>query len=327
MASSTRVLINLRPNQPIMELDVNRNFQKITPCLWFDDQAEEAAGFYTSLFGQSRIDAVSRYTAEGFEIHGRPEGTVMTVAFELAGYRFVALNGGPHFSFSPAISFYVVHETEAEVDKLWEGLSDGGAVLMELGKYPWSEKYGWLSDKYGLSWQISLGKIADVGQVITPSLLFVGDQCGRAEEAIDLYTSVFDNSSITGILRFGADEAPNEEGTVKHAQFTLGGEVIMAMDSAFDHGFSFNEAVSLMIECGSQEEVDHFWKTLAEGGGEEGVCGWLKDRFGVSWQVVPASLNPMLRDSDGERAARVTEAMLKMTKLDIGALERAYAGG
>ncbi len=305
---------------------MTRSSQKITPCLWFDDQAEEAAGFYTSLFGRSRIDAFTHYTEEGFDIHGRPEGTVMTMAFRLDGYRVVALNGGPHFKFTPAISFFVVHETEAEVDKLWEGLSEGGAVLMELGRYPWSEKYGWLSDRYGLSWQVSLGKMADVGQVITPSFLFGGDQCGRAEEAIDLYTSVFDNSSVTGILPFGADESPNREGTVKHAQFTLGGEVFMAMDSAFDHGFSFNEAVSLMIECESQEEVDHFWEALAGGGGEKGVCGWLKDRFGVSWQVVPASLDGMLRDPDTKRAARVTGALLKMKKLDIATLEGAYAG-
>ena len=187
--------------------------QKITPCLWFDDQAEEAARFYTSLFENASIGLVTRYGREGFEIHGRPEGTAMTVEFELAGYGFVGLNGGPHFSFTPAISFFVVRETEAEVDALWGALSDGGAVLMELGRYDWSEKYGWLMDRYGLSWQIALGSIAEAGQPITPALLFVGDQCGRAEEAMNHYTSLFEDSRINGIRHSGPGEAPASPGT------------------------------------------------------------------------------------------------------------------
>jgi len=299
--------------------------RKITPCLWFDTQAEEAARFYTSLFEASELGPIAHCSREGVEIHGQAEGTVMSVAFEIAGYPFVALNGGPHFTFTPAISFFVVCETEGQLDELWGALLEGGDVLVALGKYDWSEKYGWLMDRYGLSWQISLGEIADVGQVITPSLLFVGDQCGRAEEALRLYTSTFRDPSITGILRFGPDEAPNREGTVKHAQFALAGEVFMVMDSALPHSFSFNEAVSLMIRCHSQEEIDHFWRALSDGG-QEGPCGWLKDRFGVSWQVVPDSLDSMLRDPDQERVARVTRAFLHMKKLDVASLDAAYAG-
>ena len=307
-----------------MEVQVTQSIRKITPCLWFDTQAEEAASFYTFLFEHSKMGPITLYSGEGFEIHGKAEGSVMSVDFEIAGYPFVALNGGPHFKFTPAISFFVVRETEAELDELWEALLEGGDVLVALGKYDWSDKYGWLMDRYGLSWQISLGNLTDVGQAITPSLLFVGDQCGRAEEAVRLYTSTFPDSSITGILRFGPDEAPNREGTVKHAQFALGDEVFMAMDSALPHSFSFNEAVSLMIRCGSQEEIDHFWKALSDGG-EEGPCGWLKDRFGVSWQVVPEVLDSMLRDPDPERVARVTRAFLHMKKFDVGSLNAAYA--
>ena len=121
--------------------------QKIIPHLWFDDQAEEAARFYAALFRGGKIGEISRYGKTGHEIHGQPEGRVMTIAFELDGYRLIALNGGPHFSFSPAISLFVVLESEAEVDALWAALVAGGEVMMPLDRYDWSEKYGWLSDR------------------------------------------------------------------------------------------------------------------------------------------------------------------------------------
>lgn len=298
------------------------DIQKISPCLWFDDQAEQAATFYTSVFEDSRIGNVTRYPDAGQDIHGKPGGSVMTIEFELAGYNFIGLNGGPQFTFTPAISFFVVCETEAEVDALWEKLSEGGGALMELGKYDWSEKYGWVGDKYGLTWQIALGKIEDVGQKITPSLLFVGKQHGKAEEAINLYTSIFKDSMVDGILRYEAGEG-EPEGTVKHAQFSLSNEKFMVMDSALAHSFTFNEAISLHVGCESQEQVDYFWEKLTADGGKAGQCGWLKDKYGVSWQVDPTVLAEMLADSDEARAQKVMTAMLKMSRIDIEELERA----
>lgn len=120
--------------------------QGIIPCLWFDHQAEEAARFYTSIFKNSRIGKINRYGKEGHEIHGRPEGSVMTVEFELDGHRFTALNGGPVFQFNEAISFQVLCDTQEEVDHFWEKLSQGGD--------PKAQQCGWLKDKYGVSWQI-----------------------------------------------------------------------------------------------------------------------------------------------------------------------------
>jgi predicted 3-demethylubiquinone-9 3-methyltransferase (glyoxalase superfamily) len=120
--------------------------QRITPCLWFDDQAEEAVAFYTAIFKSSRIVAVSRYGEAGKEIHGKPAGSVMTVAFELEGQTFTALNGGPVFRFNEAISFQVNCETQAEVDHYWRKLSDGGD--------PNAQQCGWLKDRYGVSWQV-----------------------------------------------------------------------------------------------------------------------------------------------------------------------------
>jgi len=306
---------------------MNNLNQKIIPCLWFDDQAEAAAEFYTSLFNHSAIGDKTRYGKEGFDIHGQPEGKIMTVEFSLAGYELVGLNGGPHFKFTPAISFFVVCETADEVDKLWKSLSDGGTALMELEKYDWSEKYGWVQDRFGLSWQISLGKLDDVhGQKISPSLMYVNEK-GQAGEAINLYTALFENSKITGIHHYGpGQEQP--EGAVMHARFSLDSDTFMAMDSSPKHAdFTFNEAISLTIECESQEEVDHFWEKLTAGGDPKAQqCGWLKDKFGVSWQVTPTELHEMLKDTDTKKVARVTNAFLQMRKFDIQKLREAYDG-
>lgn len=301
---------------------MNNSTQKIIPHLWFDDQAEEAVDFYTSLFDNSKIGNISRYIEEGQEIHGQEAGTVMTVDFDLEGCKFVALNGGPHFSFTPAISFFVICETEPEVDALWGKLSEGGTALMPLKQYDWSEKYGWIEDRFGLTWQISLGKLEEVGQKITPSLMYVSEE-GKAEKAVTLYTSLFAESDVEGILRYGPGE-DQPEGTVMHAQFYLNGGAFMAMDSSPEQAdFTFNEAVSFLINCESQEEVDYFWEKLSADPKAE-QCGWLKDPFGVSWQVSPIALQEMLQDSDPDKVARVTKAFLQMKKLDIQKLREAY---
>jgi len=299
----------------------------IVPCLWFDDQGSQAADFYSSLFPESDIRSTTHYGKEGFEIHGRPEGSVMTVSFRLAGQEFLALNGGPQFKFTPATSFFVICGSAAEVDALWVALSDGGEVLMELGGYGWSRRYGWLSDRYGLSWQVSLGDPAEIGQRIVPMLLFTGAQCGRAEAAMARYADVFGGPGVERIARYGAGEA-TPEGNVQHARFSLGGYRFMAMDSAAPHEFTFNEAVSFQVMCDSQAEIDHYWDGLGEGGDPAArQCGWLKDAFGVSWQIVPRALSRLLRDADAVTSARVTNAFLKMKKFDIAELERAYQGG
>ena len=298
--------------------------QRIVPNLWFDRQAEEAAKFYTSTFKHSKIGNITRYSKAGFDVHHMPEGTVMTVEFEAEGQRFVALNGGPLFKFNPSISFLVSCDTKQEVDSLREKLSKDGSTLMELGEYPFSERYGWTTDRYGLSWQLMYAGGMEMRQKITPTLMFVGEQTGRAEEAINLYTSIFAGSGIGGILRYGKGEEPDTKGTIKHAAFTLSGQEFAAMDSARSHDFTFNEAISLKVECDTQREIDYHWDKLTSGGGEEGVCGWLKDRFGVSWQVTPTILDEMLRGRDKEKVERVTNAFLNMRKFDIKELKKAY---
>lgn len=297
--------------------------QKITPNLWFDTQAEEAAAFYVSVFKHAKLGEISRYDEAAAEVSGQPEGSAMTVPFELEGQPFLALNGGPHFTFNPSISFFVGCRTKAEVDDLWEKLSDGGTPLMPLDAYPFSERYGWLQDQYGLSWQVMFVGDHEITQKITPALMFVGERAGHAEAAMEFYTSLFDEAHIGGILRYEKGEAPDEEGTVKHAEFTLAGHRFMAMDSAREHNFSFNEAISFIVDCRDQAEVDYFWNRLTDGG-EEGPCGWLKDGYGVSWQIIPRQLTEMLTDEDRAKAGRVMRAMLQMKKIDINGLKQAY---
>jgi predicted 3-demethylubiquinone-9 3-methyltransferase (glyoxalase superfamily) len=288
--------------------------QKITPFLWFDDQAEEAVSFYTSIFQNSKIGAVARYP-EGAP---GPAGKVMTVEFKIAGYQFNALNGGPEFQFTPATSFYVYCETEQQLDALWGRLVENGKVLMELDKYPFAEKFGWVADRYGVSWQPML---THQPQQIVPCLLFTREVAGRAEEAMRLYTSVFENSRITAISYY--EEGMGEpKGSVLHGAFVLDGQDFVAMDSSMGHQFGFTHGVSFLVHCQSQAEVDRFWDRLSEGGEVE-QCGWLKDRFGVSWQIVPDVLFELMSDPDPVKAQRVTQAMLQMVKLDIGQLQAA----
>jgi predicted 3-demethylubiquinone-9 3-methyltransferase (glyoxalase superfamily) len=299
--------------------------QKIIPNLWFNNQAEEAVHFYTSLFDDSSIGDIAHYDQASAEVSGQPEGSVLTVEYKLAGFNFVALNGGDQFKTNPSISFFVACQTREEVDRLWESLIDGGKSLMPVDKYPFAERYGWLEDRYGVSWQLMLVEEEKIEQKIVPALMFVGDQAGKAEEAIKFYVSLFEDSAMGGIMRYEAGEEPDQEGTIKHAQFTLAGIKFMAMDSAQKHDFQFSEAISLMVNCEDQQEVDRFWESFTKDG-EESVCGWLKDKYGVSWQIVPRRLDEMLKASDKAKASRAMEAMLKMKKIDLAKLEAAYSG-
>jgi predicted 3-demethylubiquinone-9 3-methyltransferase (glyoxalase superfamily) len=248
-----------------------------------------------------------------------PKGKALMASFQLAGDEFMALNGGPVFNFTPATSLFVTCQTKAEIDALWQKLCEGGTVLMEMAKYPFSEAFGWVNDRYHVSWQLNL---AGSPQKVTPFLLFVGEQAGKAAEAVQFYTSVFKESNVIRIERYGAGEG-GQEGTVKHASFSLNGLGFIAMDSSLEHAFTFTPAISFYVNCQDQAEVDYFWETLSKGG-EESQCGWLKDRYGVSWQIVPTILGELMNDPDAEKANRVTQAMLKMGKLDIEKLKEAY---
>jgi predicted 3-demethylubiquinone-9 3-methyltransferase (glyoxalase superfamily) len=270
--------------------------QKITPCLWYNAQANEAATLYCSVFANAKITSQSQ----------------IVTAIDVAGQSITLLDGGPMYQPNPSISFYYVCETNDEIDRIWKAFTTEGEVMMELNKYPWSEKYGWLADKFGVSWQFALGKVGDVGQKITPCMMFTGKQYGRAEEAITFYSTVFKNSKVDGIMRWGNDQQPEQEGKVQHAQMNLGGTdyKVMLMESAGPHKFTFTEGVSLTIHCEDQKEIDYYWERLTESG-EESRCGWLKDKFGVSWQIIPVMLGKLISNPKG------AQAMMTMRKINI----------
>lgn len=209
---------------------------------------------------------------------------------------------------------------------MWGKLAEGGKVLMPLDKYPFSERYGWVQDKYGLSWQLILtNPEGEERPIIIPSLLFVGDVCGKAEEASGFYLSVFKDSTRGAIVRYTTEQAPDKEGTVMFSDFKLLGQWFAAMDSARMHDFGFNEAISLIVNCEGQKEIDYHWGKLSAVPEAE-QCGWLKDKYGVSWQIVPKEMNEMMSKGTREQIDRVTQAFLPMKKLDIAKLKQAYEG-
>ena len=307
---------------------------KIVPHLWFDDQAVEAARFYSTLFPDSHVDAVTPLPADS---PSGPAGSVDIVEFTLFGQPFMAINAGPLFRFNPSISFMVnfdplffgssrhgQDEARRQLDAVWEKLSAGGKALMPIDTYPFSERYGWIEDKYGLSWQLILTNPDNEPRPpILPSLMFTKKNYGKAEEAIKFYLSVFRGSRMGALVRYGPGQPPEKEGAVAFADFMLENQWFVAMESANEHHFEFNEAISLLVHCEDQQEIDEYWKKLSAVPESE-QCGWVKDRFGVSWQIVPTVLGEMMKDPDQGRAKRATEAMLGMKKLDIAELERAY---
>jgi len=289
--------------------------QKIVPHLWFDTEANEAAEFYTKAFPNSSIKSKTT-------ISNTPSGDVVIITISLAGLDFMLLNAGPTFKLNPSVSFLVACKSKAEVDAIYINLNDSASELMPLGEYPFSERYVWLQDKYGLSWQIMYMGERRVTSKITPTIMFVGDQCGHAEEALQFYTSVFRDSEITDISRYGPEAEPDAEESIKHASFRLENQDFALMDSAYAHQFAFNEAISLMVYCETQEEIDYYWDSLSAVPEAE-QCGWLKDKFGFSWQVVPRAMDQMFQENDPARLARITDAFLKMKKFDLAELKRA----
>lgn len=273
---------------------------QIYPCLWFDNQARAAAEYYCSIFGSSRM-----ITDSG-----------MALQFELEGTRVMALNGGPMYQINPAISLFVTCVSVEEIDRIWYWLSDGGSAMIPLDKYPWSERYGWVTDKFGMTWQLMLGEPSPEGQKIVPALLFVGDLFGKGEQAIRDYAAIFEGSMIHHLeLYQEGEEQP--VGTLKFASFSLGNTRFSAMDGPGTHDFQFNEGVSLAVECKTQKEIDHYWNKLTAGG-TEADGGWLKDKYGISWQIIPEILGSLL--SDPEKGERVMQELQHMKKPELNIL-------
>ncbi|MDQ2076931.1 VOC family protein [Marinimicrobium sp. ABcell2] len=299
--------------------------QRIVPHLWFDKEAKQAAEFYCTVFPASSVTST-------VTVPGTPSGDCDVVSFTVWGHEFMAISAGPEFTLNPSVSFMVNfdpsrdEDAREKIDEVWKALSDGGKVFMPIDKYPFSERYGWIQDKFGVSWQLILtDPEGEERPTIIPSLLFVGDIYGKAEEASDFYLSVFNNSKRGELVRYPAGMEPDKEGAVMFTDFMLENQWFTAMDSALQHDFAFNEAISFIIKCEDQETIDYYWDKLSAVPAAE-QCGWLKDRYGLSWQVVPAVMDTMMRDDNPDALSRVTQSFLSMKKFDIAELQRAYDG-
>jgi predicted 3-demethylubiquinone-9 3-methyltransferase (glyoxalase superfamily) len=277
--------------------------KNLYPCLWFDGNAKAAAEFYCSVFNYSKI------------ISANP----MVVRFEIEGQLIMGLNGGPTFKINPSISLFVTCDTNEEIETIWNKLIDRGRAMMPLDEYPWSKKYGWVKDKFGMTWQLNLSHLPEGGQKIIPNFLFSSKQFGKAKEAMQNYTSIFPDSKIHHLEIYQEGE-PQPAGYLKFGHFNLQDQLFAAMDGPGGDDLQFNEGFSLVVECETQEEIDHYWDKLTEGGSES-QCGWLKDKFGVSWQIVPTILVQLM--SDREKWPKVQHAFLKMKKFDIETLLKA----
>lgn len=307
--------------------------QKIIPHLWFDTEAKEAAAFYASVFPQSEVTHTT-------VLHNTPSGDCDVVNFRIWNKEFMAINAGPLFRFNPSVSFFVNYDplqfgegpgaeeaARKELDKAWEALSEGGKVLMPIDAYPFSQRYGWVQDRYGLSWQLILADPADEPRPpVIPCLLFTGGKAGTAEEAINFYCSVFRQSQAGALHRYPAGMEPDREGTVMYADFRLEDTWFAAMDSARTHGFDFNEAVSLLIACADQQEIDYYWEKLSAVPEAE-QCGWIRDKYGLVWQINSAELGTLMQEGTQEQVDRLTQAFLPMKKLDIAQIKAAAGEG
>lgn len=292
--------------------------QKIVPHFWFDKQVVEAIEFYKSVFPNTHINFKN-------QIKNTPSGDCDIVGFSIMGYEFMAIGAGQEFTPNPSISMMVnfdpsqMEDARKQINIAWEKLVEEGTVLMPLDKYPFSDLYGWIQDKYGFSWQlIYTSSEGEKRPFVIPSLLFVTDSGEIAEEAIEFYVSVFKKSKKGILARYPKDFTGAKEGSVMFADFMLEKQWFAAMDGLSNmHKFNFNEAVSFIINCKGQEEIDYFWKKLSAISESE-QCGWIKDKFGLSWQIIPENMNKLM----AKNLKNTTAQILKMKKIIIKDLDK-----
>lgn len=287
--------------------------QRIVPNLWFDRNADDAAEFYAAAFPDTRIDARVTYPTSGLpEFQADRAGETLSVDVVIDGYRLTLINGGPEFGPNPSISFFVnfdpsrLADARGALDELWGRLVDGGIVLMPLDAYDFSPRYGWVVDHFGVNWQLMLTDPAgEPRPFIIPNLMFCGPAQGRAREAVNDYVSLFPGGQV------GTRVTYPDSGAVMFSEFQIFGEWLTAMDSAVEQPFTFSPGVSLQVNAHGQQEIDLFWMGLSALDSAE-QCGWLQDRYGVSWQIVPDNLAELLARPGAY------QRMLGMGKLIIG---------
>ena len=291
--------------------------QRIVPNIWFDHTAAEAAEFYASVFPDTHVVETQRYPTEGLpEFQEAMAGEVLMVEFAIGGFRMIGINAGDEFRPNPSVSFFANFDPSSDadarqhLDEAWAKLAEGGKALMPLQEYPFSRHYGWVEDRYGVSWQLNLvDPAAEPRPFIVPSIMFGDTVQGRAREAIDFYTEVF--GGTVGTLVPYPPEAGEVAGEVMFADVRLLDQWFTTMDAA-DQDFTFTCGVSLMVDAHGQDELDRYWNKLSVVPDAE-ICGWCADRFGLSWQIVPDNLDELMA-KPGAYAK-----LMGMGKIDIAA--------
>ena len=280
--------------------------QVITPAIWCDGTADEAAQFYTDIFRDASVTEQAPGLAATVSIHG---------------FKLSLINGGNQYAPNPSIScilnfdpllFGGEEQARTYLDELYKRLSTGG-VLMELGEYPFSPRYAWVRDRFGMTWQLMLtDPDGDPRPFIIPSFMFGGTNHAHAEEATDAWITLFDNSRRGALYRY-EEGGPLDAGTVMFTDFTLRGTWMAATDSGTFHDFTFTPGVSIIVSCRDQEEIDRYWAGLSAVPEAE-RCGWCVDHWGVSWQVVPHNIAELMAD------AATRDKILHMGKIDLAKL-------
>lgn len=294
--------------------------QKIVPNLWFDHTAAEAAAFYARVFPDARVVDTQYYPTEGLlDFQQEFAGKEITVTFEIGGYRFVAINAGPEFTVNTSVSFLLNFDpsrdpdARAHLDQLWAALAEGAEVMMPLGEYGHSSHYGWVRDRYGISWQLMLTNgEGEPRPFITPTLIFGADVQNRAGEAAAFYTAIFPGSRIGTDVRYPEATGLATTQSVMYTDIEVFGQWLALMDPSFEQDESFNPGVSLMLECDDQAELDHYWALLSAVPEAE-MCGWCADQYGLSWQLVPANLEELMSKPDAY------SKLMNMKKIEIAA--------
>lgn len=295
--------------------------QKVIPNLWFNRDAEQAAEFYTTALPNTTSRLTVRYPEELPDWQAAFAGEPLVVDLFVGGFQIAMINADDNFRPNPMISFMLNFDplmfggdadaARARLDETWAALSDGGSALMPLDEYPFSEHYGWVQDRYGVSWQLMLTHPeGDPRPFVIPQIMFAGDVTNKAREAVELYTSLFDDAEIGMVTEYREQTGTAQAGSVMFGEFRIGDQWFAMMDSNVEHEFTFTPGVSLEVRCRDQAEIDNLWDALSAVPEAE-QCGWLADRYGVSWQIVPANMGELM-----ERPGAYGR-MLEMKKLVI----------
>ncbi|MBL3698431.1 VOC family protein [Leucobacter luti] len=296
--------------------------QRIVPNIWCVGTAAEAGEFYAAALPDTTSEIESRYPETDLLPFQEPlAGKPLTVAVSVAGYRLTLVNAGDEFSPNRSISLMLNFDplnyaggaiaARAQLDATWAALADGGEVLMPLGEYPFSARYGWVADRFGVNWQVMLtDPTGDPRPFVIPSLLFGAAAQNRAREAIDFYTRVFPGAAPGVRVPYGEPTGPATADALMFGEFRIGDQWFAAMDSGVTQDESFTCGVSLEVQCRDQGEIDRLWDALSAVPEAE-QCGWLADRFGVSWQIVPENMGELMARPDA------FAHMLQMKKLVI----------